>query len=136
MRIFLFLFGLLLPLRALAQGSQSAAKATGLKAIGGDYTAAMWKKACTVLSYCEQGNSGILIVTDIVTRAVLWTIGAGAVVVILYASVRIISSAGNEEALSKGKKVIFYALLGLFFAVTAGVIVNYVFNLVGGIASM
>ena len=124
MRLLILLIGLFLPL------SVDAAK---LEKVGG-YSGAIWTQACTVLPYCGMGGSGVLIVTRMLTGAVLWTIGAGAVVIILYAAVRIVSSAGNEEVLGKARKVIFYAALGLLFAVLAGTIVNYVFALVAGIA--
>ena|SRR3989344_8944496 len=129
MRFLILLIGILLPQYVNAAGIQSVGNA--------NWTRAMWTQACTVLAFCTEGGAeGVLIIVRRVTGAILSTIGVGAVVIILYAAVRIISSAGNEEVLSKAKKVIFYALLGLLFAVLASTIVSYVFNLVAGIANM
>ncbi len=125
MHLLLFLTGLMLPGRADA----------ALESVGG-FAASIWSQACTVLPYCGSGGTGVLIVTGIVTEAVLWTIGAGAVVVILYAAVRIVSSGANEEVISKSKKIIFYACLGILLAILGSTIVNYVFSLVAGIASV
>ena len=126
MRSFFLLIGILFPSRVFAQA---------LSQVGGGYASPIWAQACTVLPYCNMGGQGVFIVTGIIVEAVLWTIGAGAVVVILYAAVRMISSGGSEEVLSKSKKVLFYAALGLLFAIMGSTIINFVFSLVGGVAS-
>lgn len=95
----------------------------------------MWDDVCTILPYCKKGDMGVGIVTGIIIKTVLWIIGSGAVLMILYAAVRIVASGGNDEMITKGKKVIFYAALGLLFAVAASVIVNFVFSFVTGVAS-
>jgi len=126
MRFLFLLIGILFPLSVFAQA---------LGQVGGGYASPIWAQACTVLPYCNMGGQGVLIVTGIIVEAVLWTIGAGSAVVILYAAVRMAASGASEEVLSKSKKVIFYAALGLLLAIMGSTIVNYVFSLVGNIAS-
>jgi hypothetical protein len=123
MRLLVLTIGLLLPLETHA----------ALELL--PFTQTIWAQACAVLPYCGSGGTGVIIVTGMITKAVLWTIGAGATVVILYASARIVSSAGNEEVLGKSKKIIFYATLGILFAILASTIVNYLIALVSGIAT-
>ena len=95
----------------------------------------MWIDVCTILPYCGQGASGIAIVTGIFVKATLWIIGSGAVVIILLAAIRIVTSNGNDEVITKAKKMILYAALGLLFAILASVIVNTIFAFVAGIAT-
>ncbi len=131
MLTFLFLIGMFLTEKA---------RAMGLSDIGmGDTFSAsfkgMWDDVCTILPYCKKGDMGVAIVTGIIINTVLWLIGSAAVLIILYAAARIVASGGNDEMLSKGKKMIFYAVLGLLFAVLTSAIVNFVFAFVAGIAS-
>lgn len=111
------------------------ASAMGLSDIGAGFMSGMWTDVCTILPYCGQGASGVAIVTGIMIKTVLWLIGSGAVLIILFAAVRIVASGGNDEMVSKGKKMILYAVLGLLFAVLASIIVNFVFSFVSGVAS-
>ena len=122
----LILFGILLTQKASAMG---------LADIGAGFMTGMWIDVCTILPYCGQGATGVALVTGIIIQTVLWLIGSAAVLIILYAAVRIVASGGNDEMLSKGKKMIFYAVLGLLFAVLTSAIVNFVFAFVAGIAS-
>ena len=118
--------------------SPTTAFAIGLDEIGGRNATGMWRDVCSTLPYCGDGSgaNGVAIITGIVINTVLWAIGSAAVVIILYAAIRLITSAGNDETIRKAwKEMIFYAALGLIFAVLADVIVNYVISLVGGIAA-
>ena len=125
MRRLAFILGIITPLPALA---------AGLNAVGGN-VAAMWQGACQILPYCGQGASGVQIITGIIVRTVLWVIAGGAMVVILYAAARMITYAGNDEVLTKSKKIIFYAALGLLLATLASTILNYIVSVVGGIVA-
>jgi hypothetical protein len=114
------------------------AHATGLADIGGGHASPMWTQVCSVLPYCgTSGANGIYIITSIVIQTVLLAIGSAAVLIILYASFRLVTSAGNDETVRKvWKEMIFYAALGLVLAILADPILAYVLNLVGGIAAM
>ncbi len=126
MKTIAFLIGLLLPV---------SASAAGLADVGGG-TGPIWSAACTMLPYCGSGASGLAIMTGIVSNVILWTIGPAAVLIILYASIRIITSGGNDETVRKSmKEIILYAVLGLIFAILADTIINYIYAIVTGIAS-
>jgi len=112
------------------------AEALGLADITNPGAPGLWTVPCTILPYCGAGATGIEIMTGIFAKAVLWIIGSAAVLIILYAAARMITSAGNDEiARNAYKKTILYALLGLLFAVLASTIVNYVFAFVSYIVS-
>ena len=90
-----------------------------------------------MLPYCGQGAQGLEIITGIVGNFILWTIGPAAILLILYASIRLITSTGNDETVRKvWKEIIFYAILGLILAILADVIINWIYNLITGIVSM
>ena len=100
---------------------------------GGPGIGAMWSFLAPLP---HTGQNVILVGTSIVINAVLWAIGSAAVVMILYGSIRMITSAGNDEAVRKAwKEIILYACLGLIFAVLSSIIVNFVLDLVIQIAS-
>lgn len=65
------------------------------------------------------------VVTDILAT-VLNFLALVAVVVIVIAGVRMILSNGDEDAMGKAKKTIFYALIGLVVVLFARVIVSLV----------
>ena len=95
----------------------------------------MWSEIQVYMAYAGN-SSGILVMTGIVINAVLWMIGSAAILVILYASIRLIASGGNDETVRKAwKEMIFYACLGLVFAILSETILKYVINLVSVIAS-
>lgn len=121
----LIALGILLPHFALA---------AGLADIGG-FGSNAWTSVCAMLPYCGQGAGGVQIITGIIVKTVLWAVAGGAMVVILYAAARMISYAGNEEILTKSKKIIFYAALGLLLATLASTILNYIVSVVSTIVS-
>ena len=136
MRFTAILIGLLLPLVVSAS--------IGVEDLGGstDGVGHMWDSINKYLPDSHRGAgggagaNGVLIITGIVISTIMWAIGSAAVVVILYAAIRIVTSAGNEETVRKAwKEMILYACLGLIFAILSDVIVNYIINLVGGIAA-
>lgn len=117
--------------------SPSLAIAAGLKEVGGGFADPIWADICSMLPYCNQGNRGVQITTGIVSNVILWTIGPAAVLVILYAAIRIVTSGGNDETVRKSmKEIILYALLGLILALLADTIINFIYNLVAGIVSV
>jgi len=114
----------------------STAYAAGLADVGAGTAAPIWTAVCSYLPYCGQGANGVTIVTGILSNIILWTIGPAAVVVILYASIRLITSAGNDETVRKAmKEIILYALLGLILAMLSDTIINYIFALIAGMVT-
>ena len=112
------------------------AHAAGLGAVGNGTAAPIWSAVCSYLPYCGQGTSGVMIMTGIISNVVLWTIGPAAVLIILYASIRLITSAGNDETVRKAmKEIILYALIGLVLAILEDTIINYIFAFIGSIVT-
>lgn len=128
MKKILFFLGTLFP---------SVAIAAGLADVGAGFANPIWADICTMLPYCGQGVQGVQITTNIVSNVIMWTIGPAAMLVILYAAIRIITSGGNDETVRKSmKEIILYALLGLILAILADTIISYIYNLVAGIVSV
>lgn len=132
MKKILILLGSLSPTLAIAANLNDVGKAT----ISPNYAKPMWDDICSILPYCGKGDQGVQIATGIVSKVILWTIGPAAVLVILYAAIRMVTSAGNDETVRKSmKEIILYALLGLILAVLADTIISFIYNLVAGIVS-
>lgn len=55
-------------------------------------------------------------------------LGALSVLVIVFAGIQFIVSAGNPEKVAKARNTIYFALIGLVVAVFAGVLVNFVID--------
>ncbi|MBT3835074.1 hypothetical protein HOF56_02385 [Candidatus Peribacteria bacterium] len=97
--------------------------------------AAMWTGIMTYMAHPGDPD-GIGTITGIVIGTVLLMIGSAAVAVILYASIKLITSGGNDETVRKAwKEMIFYAVLGLLFAILSETIMNYVISLVSTISA-
>lgn len=63
---------------------------------------------------------------------ILWVVGVAAVIVIIVAGLKYVTSSGNPSAVSSAKTTILYAVIGLVIAVTAYAIVNFVLKSFGG----
>ncbi len=63
---------------------------------------------------------------------ILWVVGVAAVIVIIVAGLKYVTSSGNPSAISSAKTTILYAVIGLVIAITAYAIVNFVFKSFGG----
>lgn len=63
---------------------------------------------------------------------ILWVVGVAAVIVIVVAGLKYVTSSGNPSAISSAKTTILYAVIGLVIAITAYAIVNFVFKSFGG----
>ena len=63
---------------------------------------------------------------------ILWVVGVAAVIVIVVAGLKYVTSSGNPSAVSSAKTTILYAVIGLVIAITAYAIVNFVLKSFGG----
>jgi hypothetical protein len=59
----------------------------------------------------------------------LWGIGILAVVIILYAAIRIITARGDAEKVKKGRLAITWGMVGLGLAIMTGTIISLVTNI-------
>jgi hypothetical protein len=110
--------------------SAPSAHATGIDMLGANNPAiaAMWDMIRAVFPYSNMGGNGVTFVSLVITSLILRLIGAIAVVVLIYAGIRMIT--GGEEGLGEAKKAVTYALVGLVGALIADAVVNYVIRLV------
>jgi hypothetical protein len=92
---------------------------------------AMWSYIGTYLPYFGGGNVAPLIIGTIVINTVVSLIGGASVAIIIYSSIQMSLTGFSEESLTKGKKTITYAAMGLVFAILSEAIIIYV----GAVAS-
>lgn len=95
----------------------------------------MWESICNTFppAFCNLGLDGIAYAAGLVVDFVFAVIAGLAVLVIIFAGLKLIFSAGNEEAAGEAKKIILYALIGLLLALLAEVIKTFVVYAVGTI---
>jgi hypothetical protein len=133
----------LLLIPALLLTPTQDAEAIALNMIGRDIGGgppSAWIVAQTYLPYFlgmgpNTRLSGIELLATMLRNAVLWVIGGVAVCAILYGAILIITSTGNTEKITAGKKAVQYGLLGLFLALIANGISAFLFctlRLAGG----
>jgi len=63
--------------------------------------------------------------------AVLGIVGSIALAMFIYGGFTWMTSAGNSEAVSKGKNIVIYAVLGLVIIFTSYALVKFVFTSIG-----
>lgn len=108
MRVLLFAIGLL-PTVAYAAGVQNVGQSNA--GIG-----SMWRQICSVLPCTVPGGNLISFLSNSIIKFVFPLIGGIAVLMVIYAGLRIIFSQGKDEAVTEAKKIILYAVLGVFFS--------------------
>jgi hypothetical protein len=65
-----------------------------------------------------------------ITNIILRLLAGGAVLMIVYAGIRMMTNVADENAHSESKKIVLYTALGLIFALSADAIVVYVMSIV------
>ena len=122
-RIFLTIFiflALLLPVAVLA------AKASGLSAAGGNLSTVGGK----------TGLGGELYVTfSALAKGLLGAVGTIFFFLTIYAGGLWLTSAGNEERITKAKTILFTCVIGLFITLSAYAITNFITTKLGGAPS-
>ncbi|MBI5412250.1 hypothetical protein HZA43_03700 [Candidatus Peregrinibacteria bacterium] len=83
----------------------------------------------STITVTAQTDLGTTIITII--NYFLGILGLVAVGFLIYAGVLMVTSGGNEEQVTKGRKVITYAIIGIVIIVLAYTIVQFVTNLLG-----
>lgn len=102
----------------------------------------MWTRICTVLPGCtyfggsrlgmagpETGGIGTnapLVFAMKLARYIFLGIGGVAVIVIVYAGIKLVTSQGNEESYAEAKKMVIYAAVGLIVALVSGGVMLWV----------
>lgn len=78
------------------------------------------------------GNESFTSVATAVAGFLFWDIATPlAVIMVLVGAFKLITSAGNPEKVSEGRKTILYAAVGLAIALVAGGIVSIIKSLLG-----
>lgn len=117
----LSIIGFLVP-TASAQTLQAAGQ-------GGSGVADMWGLICSVLPCAVNGTGGVGLVPYFAGRVTFFVtslIGIVAVVMVIYAGIRMIASQGNEDGMTQGKTILKYTAVGLLLYVLSALIVNFV----------
>ena len=100
---------------------------------GGSGVDAMWATICGTFpdAFCNLGEGGIAYVAGIIIDFIFAIIAGAAVLVIIYAGLKLIFAAGSDEATGEAKKIIMYALIGLVLALLGETIKLFVVYTVG-----
>ena len=112
MRLLLLLSGFL-PSVAFADST------VGKVGSSGNGISAMWSQICSVLPCSVAGNDLLSHLAGRIIAFVFPLVSGIAVIMVIYAGLRIIFSGGKDEAVTEAKKIILYAALGVIFSLLA-----------------
>lgn len=115
--IFSILFGTLITTAHAAQLDQWGSANSGVQQMWARVRATLYTRDEPVQALI---NSTIMFIFPL--------IGVAAVIIIIYAGIRIVTSQGKEDVVSEAKTMIFYACLGVIFSIMATTIVAYFAN--------
>ena len=77
---------------------------------------------------CGTGQASVNNIVASVTKLISYIVGAVAVLVIIFAGFRFITSGGSNENTNSARNILMYAVIGLVIAVIAQLIVHLVIN--------
>lgn len=112
----------------------------GVKKWGAAATAVAISMATTVMAHAQGiiladplgGQETFTSVATAVAEFLFWDIATPlSVIMVLVGAFQLITSSGDPEKVSKGRKTIMYAAIGLAVALLAGSVVNIVKSFVG-----
>lgn len=88
----------------------------------------MWARIrSSVFDQSDLGNGDLVSsFTQAIINFVFPMIGGAAVLLLIYAGIKMVTGQGKEEAIAEAKKITLYALAGVVLAVLAATIVGYV----------
>ncbi len=92
--------------------------------VGAPGIAAMWQVITATFPHTDVGEEGVTFLALKIIDFILKSIGALAVLMIIYGGIRIIVQ--GEEGMTEGKKIILYAVIGLIAAIMADAAVIFV----------
>jgi ABC-type Fe3+ transport system permease subunit len=78
---------------------------------------------------CKNKDDDAMKLIGVAINALLFIVGALAVVMIIYGGIRYTTSAGNTSAITAAKNTILYAVVGLVVSFLAYAVVNWVLKL-------
>ena len=112
--------------------AQSDCQAAAIEQLGSGAPGidAMWGELKGIFPHTDIGSGGLAFVVLMMTNFILRFIGGVAVLMIVYAGIRMIMSVADENAHTEAKKIVMFASIGLILAIGADAIVLYVMNVV------
>jgi Type IV secretion system pilin len=119
-KIFLSLLILLTSTFSALPGTVLASNAAGQACAG--------LASLTTSNKCGSGQTSVNKVVTTVTKLISYIVGIVAVLVIIFAGFKYITSGGNNEAINSARNMIMYAIIGLALAVIAQLIVHSAVN--------
>jgi len=119
-KIFLSLLILLTSTFSALPGTVLASNAAGQACAG--------LASLTTSNKCGSGQTSVNNVVTTVTKLISYIVGIVAVLVIIFAGFKYITSGGNNEAINSARNMIMYAIIGLALAVIAQLIVHSAVN--------
>jgi len=75
---------------------------------------------------CTNGGSGVTSVIKAVVNILSYIVGAVAVIMVIIAGLKYVTSAGDSNSISSAKSTLIYALVGLAIAALAQIMVHFV----------
>lgn len=91
----------------------------------------VWGIYCNTFGACGGGQTFLMDLAGRTATFIFQLVGGGAVLAVLYASVKLVS--GGEGAKEEAKKIIQYAISGLVLAIMGWSIIGYVRGLIVGV---
>jgi hypothetical protein len=123
--------GKMLALAAHAQGGEELGTGNHWSVENGETHPAviqMWGTVCDVLPFCNVGANAPILFASKIVSFIFEIITGIAVLVLIYAAIKLIISQGNDEALGEAKKIGLWALGGVALSITAQAVVLYFRN--------
>lgn len=90
----------------------------------------MWGQLKQLFPHTDLGGEGLAFIVLMFINIILRFIGGIAVLMIVYAGIRMMMTVADENAHMEAKKIVLFAGLGLIFAIGADAIVMYVMTVV------
>lgn len=88
----------------------------------------MWNTICTTLPFCDVGSSAPQFFLDKITNFVFSIIVGVAIIIIIWAGIRLVTSAGDEQRITEARTTIIWVVVGLLAALVARTVVLFIGN--------
>ena len=98
---------------------------------GGVGIDAMWSSICSVLPCSVQGPDLVSFFGAKIVRFIFPMVSVVAVIMVIYAGIKIVTSDGSDDKVSEAKKIIMYAVGGVILSMLATAILNFVIGYLG-----
>ena len=79
----------------------------------------------------EEKNSDLMKTINTVINVMLFIVGILSVIMIIFSGIRYVISNGNANQVKSAKDTLMYSIVGLFIAIIAYALVNWVFTTIG-----